>query len=83
MPASYIDPAYKLPPTPTPPATVNAPVLVDVELDVFVIEIAALVVAPLPVTDCNVLVFQIVTAPVEELIAVSVPATMLLTPAVT
>ena len=72
-------PTYRFPPRPTPPATVKAPVVVDVELVVFVILIALVVVAPLPVTDCKVPVFQIVTAPVDELIAVSVPAFKLLT----
>ena len=76
---SYNAPAYKFPPTPTPPVTVNAPVVVDVELAVFVIPIALVVVAPRLVTLCKVLLFQIVTAPVDELIEVSVPAVIELT----
>ena len=59
---------------PTPPTTCNAPVLVDVALVVLVIVIALFVVAPRLVTDCKVPVFQIVTAPVLVLTAVSVPA---------
>ena len=67
-------PTYKSPPIPTPPATCNAPEVVDVELVPLVILIALVVVAPLPVTLCNVLIFQIVTGPVLVLTAVSVPA---------
>ena len=48
-----------------------------------VIEIALVVVAPLPVTDCSVDISQTVTAPEDVLTAVSVPAVTLLTPAVT
>jgi hypothetical protein len=55
-------------------------VLVDVALVVLAIFTALVVVDPLFVTDCNVLVFQIVTKPVLVLIEVSVPATILLTP---
>jgi hypothetical protein len=55
----------------------NAPVLVPVLDVVFVIDMALVVVAPLPVTVCKVLVFQTVTAPVLLVIAVSVPAVIL------
>ena len=71
---------FKLSPIPTPPTTCNAPVLVEVELVALVIDIALLVVAPLLVTLCNVPVFHIVTAPVDVLTAVSVPAVIADTP---
>ena len=61
-------PTYKSPPIPTPPATINAPVVV------LVILIALLVVDPRLVTLCNVLVVHTVTLPVLVLTAVSVPA---------
>jgi hypothetical protein len=64
----------KLPPIPTPPETTNAPVVVLVELVVFVIEMAAVVELPRLVIDCKVLVFHIITSPVLVVIAVSVPA---------
>ena len=67
-------PTYKLPPIPTPPVTVNAPEVVEVDDVVFVIPTALLVVAPRVVIVCKVLVFQIVTLPVAVLTAVSVPA---------
>jgi hypothetical protein len=56
-------PTYKSPPMPTPPATVNAPESVDVELVLLVTEILLLVVFPLSVTDWRLLVFQIVMLP--------------------
>ena len=59
---------------PVPPVTINAPVVVPVLDDTFVILIALFVVAPLPVTVCKVLVFHTVTFPVLVLTAVSVPA---------
>ena len=68
---------YSAPPTPTPPATTNAPVVIEVELEVLDIRIALVVVDPLPVTVCNVLVFEIVIFPVLVLTAISVPAVML------
>jgi hypothetical protein len=43
----------KLPLTPTPPLTVNAPVVVDVELVVFVIDIGLDVTEPTSVTSCK------------------------------
>ena len=55
---------------PTPPLTRNAPVLVLVLDAVLVIEMAADVELPLLVTDCNVLMFEIVT----KSTAISVPA---------
>jgi hypothetical protein len=73
-------PTFKLPPIPTPPITVNAPVLVDVDDVVVLIDMALVVVAPRLVIDCSVLVFQTVTAPVEVDIAVSVPAVTDVTP---
>ena len=73
-------PAYNAPPIPTPPTTVNAPVAVFVAVVELLILIAEVVVEPLLVTVCNVLVFEIVTAPVLVLIEVSVPATILPTP---
>ena len=42
--------AYKLPPMPTPPTTVNAPLLVDVDDVVFNTEIATVVDDPFSVT---------------------------------
>ena len=71
---------YIFPPTPRPPTICNAPVVVEVDADVFVINTAILVDAPLPVTLCSVLVSQMVIVPVAVLIAVSVPATMLTVP---
>ena len=68
---------YKLPPIPTPPATCKAPVVVETALVVFDINNALVVELPLLVTDCNVLVFQIVILPVLVETAVSVPAVML------
>ena len=65
---------------PTPPVTINAPVVVEVDTVAFVMFILLVVVNPLSVTDCNVLVFQIVTAPDDVLIDVSVPDTILDTP---
>jgi hypothetical protein len=47
---------------------------------VFKIEIALVVELPRPVILCNVLVFHTVTAPVEVLIEVSVPAVNLFNP---
>jgi hypothetical protein len=63
-----------LPPRPTPPVTVNAPVAVPVDCVEFVIETALVVVVPRFVTDCNVLVSLIVTSPVLVDIEISVPA---------
>ena len=65
---------------PMPPLTTNAPELVEVELVVLSIDIALVVIAPLLVTDCNVLVFHTVIVPVFELTAVSVPAVNVCTP---
>ena len=62
---------------PTPPTTVNAPVSVEVDDVVLITFIALVVVCPLLVTLCKVLVFQIVTIPVDVLTAVSVPAKIL------
>ena len=62
---------------PTPPATCRAPLLVDVALVILVIKIALVVLLPRPVTDCNVLVFEIVILPVLVLTAISVPAIIL------
>ena len=59
---------------PAPPATVNAPVVVEKLADVLLTLILLVVVNPLLVTLCKVLVFHIVIAPVLVLIAVSVPA---------
>ena len=59
---------------PTPPVTTNAPVIVDILVEVLVIKIALVVLLPLLVTDCKVLVVHTVTVPVFELTAVSVPA---------
>ena len=73
-PLLYISAACTSPPTPTPPATTNAPVIVEVLDNVLEILIALVVVCPLSVTLCNVLVFHIVMLPVEVLTAVSVPA---------
>ena len=61
-------------PTPRPPATTNAPLLVATELALLVMLIALLVVDPRLVILCSVLVFHIVIAPVLVLMAVSVPA---------
>ena len=77
-----VPPTYTLPPIPTPLVTFNAPVVVDVEFVVFVMLTALVVLAPLPVTLCNVLVSQIVIAPDAVLIAVSVPAIRLTVPVV-
>ena len=62
------------PATPTPPATINAPVVVLSLAAIEVILIALLVVDPRLVTLCNVLIFHTVTFPVLVLTAVSVPA---------
>ena len=78
--AVIFPPTCKLLPIPTPPTTVNAPLLVEVDDVVFNIETAIVVNDPLLVTLCNVLVFQIVTTPVEVLTAVSVPAIIAPTP---
>ena len=59
---------------PTPPVTFSAPVAVLVAAVALVIEIALVVVAPLPVTDCSVEVVQILTTPVDVLTTVSVLA---------
>ena len=59
---------------PTPPATVNAPVVVDTLTEVLLIRIALVVLLPRLVIDCRVLVFHTVIVPVFELTAVSVPA---------
>ena len=72
--AIILPPTYKSPPIPTPPLTINPPVLVEVEFVLFVIDMTLSVVAPRSVTLCNVLVFQIVIVPVLLLTAVSVPA---------
>jgi hypothetical protein len=72
-------PTHRLSPIPTPPVTVNAPVLVPVLGVLLVIEIATFVELPLLVTVCSVLVVHTVTAPVDVLIAVSVPAVSLVT----
>ena len=64
---------YNAPPIPTPPVTVNAPVAVPVLIVLLLIEMALVVAEPRLVTVCNVLVFQIVTAPVAVETAVSVP----------
>ena len=72
-----LPPTHRFPPIPTPPATINAPVMVDSEGVVFDINIAWLVDEPLLVIVCNVLVFQIVTLPVLVFIAVSVPAVII------
>ena len=61
---------------PTPPVTVNAPVSVELASVTLLIDIALVVLLPLSLTVCSVLVFQIVTAPVLVLTAVSVPAIM-------
>ena len=50
---------FKLPPTPTPPETFNAPVFVLFDCVPLVILIAYEVELPLPVTDCKLLLFQI------------------------
>ena len=47
-------PTYKLPPIPTPPAIINAPVVVEVELVVLIIVIGLLVELPLSVITCSV-----------------------------
>jgi hypothetical protein len=77
---SYNAVAYKLPPTPTPPAIVNAPVVVPVLTVVDVMLIGLLVEDPLVVTDCNVPVFHTVTTPVDVLTDVSVPEYNFVTP---
>ena len=75
-----------LPPTnksfciPTPPLTINAPVVLFVALVGFVMLIALVVEFPLSVTDCRLLVFHIVTSPDCVETAVSVPANTLATP---
>ena len=79
-PLSYTALAYNAPPMPTPPTTCKAPVFVEVALVELVIDTALLVVAPLLVIVCSVLVFHTVTAPVDVLTAVSVPAVSVLTP---
>ena len=71
---------YKLLPTPNPPATTKAPVVVLPEGVVLLINIALVVELPLSVTVCSVLVFHTVTTPVLVLTAVSVPATNAVTP---
>ena len=76
----YKEFAYNVPPIPAPPATVNAPVVVEVAVVKFVIEIALVVVAPLLDTESNVLVFHTITVPVFELTLVSVPAVNVCTP---
>jgi hypothetical protein len=81
--AVSIPPTFKLPCIPTPPVTVNAPDVVVRLAVALVMLIALLVVAPLVVTVCKVLVLNTVTAPELVVTAVSVPAKMLLTPAVT
>ena len=73
-------PAQISPPIPTPPVTINAPLLVEVALVVLVIDTVLLVVAPLLVIVCKVEVFQTVTTPVDVLTAVSVPAVIVDTP---
>jgi hypothetical protein len=74
-------PTYKLPPMPTPPVTVNAPVALDVAAVVVVIDTALFVVAPRPVTDCNVLGLLIVIEPVVADRVISVPLIKFVTPA--
>ena len=65
---------------PTPPATVNAPVFVEVAFVVLVSVIGALDTEPRLVMDASVEVFQITTAPNSALTAVSVPAVIVVTP---
>ena len=50
-PAFMFPSAYILPPMPTPPETLKAPVTPEVELEVLVIDITLLVFAPRLVTD--------------------------------
>ena len=73
-------PTYKSPPIPTPPVTCNAPDCVELASVLLVIVICLVVLDPLPVILSSVLVFQIVTLPVAVLTAVSVPATIAVTP---
>ena len=56
---------YKVPPIPTPPATVNAPVVVETASTVFDINNALVVELPLLVTLCKVdiLLMNIVEVP--------------------
>ena len=54
--------------------TCSAPLFVEVEDVLLVIETLLLVAAPRSVTLCRVLVFQTVTIPDDVLTAVSVPA---------
>ena len=77
---TVLPPTYKLPPMPTPPATVNAPVAVEVACVGLETVIALVVVAPRPVIVCSVDVFQTTTTPVVVDTAVSVPAVSVLTP---
>ena len=72
---------YKLPLIPTPPETINAPVVVEVDDVVLVMLTALSVVAPNSVTVCKEAVDHTVTSPVEVLTAVPVPAVILPTPA--
>jgi hypothetical protein len=51
----YKEAAYNVPPIPTPPSTINAPVVVETEGVVFVMWIALVVVEPLEDTESNVL----------------------------
>ena len=74
---------YNVPPIPTPPATVNAPVIVEVEDAVFAMLIALVVVEPLLDIDSSVLVFQTRIVPTLLLTTVSVPAVSVCTPRLT
>ena len=77
---NIVPPTYKFSPMPTPPTTVNAPVVVDVDDVVFNTDTATVVDEPLLVTLCSVPVFHTVIVPVFALTAVSVPAVNVCTP---
>ena len=56
-------PTNNAPPTPTPPATVNAPVLVDVEVVVLLIKNVLVVLVPIDVTKLPIVAEVMICAP--------------------
>ena len=70
--------------TPTPPVTCNAlPEMLVVVNNALLTTTVAVVVAPRLVTESNVLTFHTVMSPAPAVIAVSVPAVILVTPVLT
>ena len=67
--------AYIAPPTPTPPATVNAPLLLEVDDTVFNIEIATVVEDPCSATSSSVLAIIVAVVNTSKPLTNARPAT--------